>query len=160
MASEKLVLIVNCCEFTEPMPDSPPTGHGNGGTVANGEKEDGINAELALLLLKMQLLILFQRGQKKKLFLLMNEWRLMDELAVLHAIYLLGSVGSRYLKNPKVLDKVGIKPPHGVLSKGPPGYGKTEGSILNISIEVPSMSRVLPESIGAVKSYLRQFIDV
>ncbi|TYK04572.1 F-box protein [Cucumis melo var. makuwa] len=29
-----------------------------------------------------------------------------------------------YLKNPEVLDKVGIKPPHGVLSKGPPGYGK------------------------------------
>ncbi|KAA0062717.1 putative serine/threonine-protein kinase clkA [Cucumis melo var. makuwa] len=35
------------------------TGHGNDGTVANSEKEDGINAELALLLLKMQLLILF-----------------------------------------------------------------------------------------------------
>ncbi|XP_050944007.1 uncharacterized protein LOC127150354 [Cucumis melo] len=35
-------------------------------------------------------------------------------------------VGSRYLKNPEVLDKVGIgiKPPHGVLSKGPPRYGK------------------------------------
>ncbi|KAA0044893.1 putative inactive ATP-dependent zinc metalloprotease FTSHI 1 [Cucumis melo var. makuwa] len=31
----------------------------------------------------------------------------------------------RYLKNAEVLDKVGIKPPHGVLSEGPPNCGKT-----------------------------------
>ncbi|KAA0044892.1 putative inactive ATP-dependent zinc metalloprotease FTSHI 1 [Cucumis melo var. makuwa] len=37
----------------------------------------------------------------------------------------LSCLGSRYLTNPEVLDKVGIKPPHGVLSKGPPGCGKT-----------------------------------
>ncbi|KAL5719099.1 putative inactive ATP-dependent zinc metalloprotease FTSHI 1 [Ranunculus cassubicifolius] len=31
----------------------------------------------------------------------------------------------RYLKNPELFDKMGIKPPHGVLMEGPPGCGKT-----------------------------------
>ncbi|PQM42903.1 putative inactive ATP-dependent zinc metalloprotease FTSHI 1 chloroplastic [Prunus yedoensis var. nudiflora] len=30
----------------------------------------------------------------------------------------------RYLKNPELFDKMGIKPPHGVLLEGPPGCGK------------------------------------
>lgn len=30
----------------------------------------------------------------------------------------------RYLKNPDLFDKMGIKPPHGVLLEGPPGCGK------------------------------------
>lgn len=30
----------------------------------------------------------------------------------------------KYLKNPELFDKMGIKPPHGVLLEGPPGCGK------------------------------------
>lgn len=43
----------------------------------------------------------------------------------------------RYLKNPELFDKMGIKPPHGVLLEGPPGCGKVNYTIdgsLNCSL--------------------------
>lgn len=38
----------------------------------------------------------------------------------------------RYLKNPELFDKMGIKPPHGVLLEGAPGCGKVSNIVLPV----------------------------
>lgn len=51
----------------------------------------------------------------------------------------------RYLKNPELFDKMGIKPPHGVLLEGPPGCGKVGfiWFLLQIPLAVLTLSTIL-----------------
>ncbi|XP_057520581.1 probable inactive ATP-dependent zinc metalloprotease FTSHI 1, chloroplastic [Amaranthus tricolor] len=110
----------------------------------------GVSASLALLrpmllvLLTMVLLVRFTLSRRPKNFRKWDIWQGIDFSQSKPQARVDGSTGVtfadvagieeaveelqelvNYLKNPELFDKLGIKPPHGVLLEGPPGCGKT-----------------------------------
>ncbi|XP_015896062.3 probable inactive ATP-dependent zinc metalloprotease FTSHI 1, chloroplastic isoform X1 [Ziziphus jujuba] len=110
----------------------------------------GISASLEMLkpitlvLLTMVLLVRFTLSRRPKNFRKWDLWQGIDFSRSKAEARVDGSTGVkfadvagideaveelqelvRYLKNPELFDKMGIKPPHGVLLEGPPGCGKT-----------------------------------
>lgn len=99
---------------------------------------------ITLVLLTMVLLIRFTLSRRPKNFRKWDLWQGIDFSRSKAEARVDGSTGVkfsdvagideaveelqelvRYLKNPELFDKMGIKPPHGVLLEGPPGCGKT-----------------------------------
>ncbi|PON31525.1 AAA-type ATPase [Parasponia andersonii] len=99
---------------------------------------------ITLVLLTMVLLIRFTLSRRPKNFRKWDLWQGIDFSRSKAEARVDGSTGVkfsdvagideaveellelvRYLKNPDLFDKMGIKPPHGVLLDGPPGCGKT-----------------------------------
>ncbi|PON69000.1 AAA-type ATPase [Trema orientale] len=99
---------------------------------------------ITLVLLTMVLLIRFTLSRRPKNFRKWDLWQGIDFSRSKAEARVDGSTGVkfsdvagideaveellelvRYLKNPDLFDKMGIKPPHGVLLEGPPGCGKT-----------------------------------
>ncbi|CAM8947392.1 unnamed protein product [Rhodiola kirilowii] len=101
-------------------------------------------APILLVVLTMALLLRFTLSRRSKNFRQWDLWQGMDFSRSKAEARVDGSTGVkfsdvagideaveelqelvRYLKNPELFDKMGIKPPHGVLLEGPPGCGKT-----------------------------------
>ncbi|KAL5538136.1 hypothetical protein UlMin_044214 [Ulmus minor] len=99
---------------------------------------------ITLVLLTMVLLVRFTLSRRPKNFRKWDLWQGIDFSRSKAEARVDGSTGVkfsdvagideaveelqelvRYLKNPDLFDKLGIKPPHGVLLEGPPGCGKT-----------------------------------
>lgn len=99
---------------------------------------------ISLVLLTMVLLVRFTLSRRPKNFRKWDLWQGIDFSRSKAEARVDGSTGVkfsdvagideaveelqelvRYLKNPELFDKMGIKPPHGVLLEGPPGCGKT-----------------------------------
>ncbi|GMI95524.1 FTSH inactive protease 1, ACCUMULATION AND REPLICATION OF CHLOROPLASTS 1 [Hibiscus trionum] len=99
---------------------------------------------ITLVLLTMVLLVRFTLSRRPKNFRKWDLWQGIDFSRSKAEARVDGSTGVkfsdvagideaveelqelvRYLKNPELFDKIGIKPPHGVLLEGPPGCGKT-----------------------------------
>ncbi|EEF51372.1 Cell division protein ftsH, putative [Ricinus communis] len=99
---------------------------------------------ITLVLLTMVLLVRFTLSRRPKNFRKWDLWQGIDFSRSKAEARVDGSTGVkfsdvagiddaveelqelvRYLKNPELFDKMGIKPPHGVLLEGPPGCGKT-----------------------------------
>ncbi|KAK9926949.1 hypothetical protein M0R45_024155 [Rubus argutus] len=110
----------------------------------------GVSASLEMLkpisivLLTMVLLVRFTLSRRPKNFRKWDLWQGIDFSRSKAEARVDGSTGVKfgdvagideaveelqelvkYLKNPELFDKMGIKPPHGVLLEGPPGCGKT-----------------------------------
>ncbi|KAA8520963.1 hypothetical protein F0562_011636 [Nyssa sinensis] len=99
---------------------------------------------ILLVLFTLVLLIRFALSRRPKNSSLWDMWQIMDFARSNSTARADGSTGVtfsdvagidnaveelqelvNYLKNPELFDKMGIKPPHGVLLEGPPGCGKT-----------------------------------
>lgn len=99
---------------------------------------------ITLVLLTMVLLVRFTLSRRPKNFRKWDIWQGIDFSQSKPQARVDGSTGVtfadvagieeaveelqelvNYLKNPELFDKLGIKPPHGVLLEGPPGCGKT-----------------------------------
>ncbi|XP_021754384.1 probable inactive ATP-dependent zinc metalloprotease FTSHI 1, chloroplastic [Chenopodium quinoa] len=99
---------------------------------------------ISLVLLTMVLLVRFTLSRRPKNFKKWDIWQGIDFSQSKPQARVDGSTGVtfadvagieeaveelqelvNYLKNPDLFDKLGIKPPHGVLLEGPPGCGKT-----------------------------------
>ncbi|KAK0586954.1 hypothetical protein LWI29_015150 [Acer saccharum] len=127
---------------------------GEGGIVSSKFYEfytfGGISSSIEVLkpimfvLLTMALLIRFTLSRRPKNFRKWDLWQGIDFSRSKAEARVDGSTGVKfndvagideaveellelvkYLKNPDLFDKMGIKPPHGVLLEGPPGCGKT-----------------------------------
>lgn len=113
-------------------------------TVGGGSESLRMLRPIMLVLLTMVLLIRFTLSRKVKNFRKWDIWQGMtfsqskaqarvdgstgvtfaDVAGIEEAVKELQELVT-YLKNPVLFDKMGIKPPHGVLLEGPPGCGKT-----------------------------------
>ncbi|CAM8915146.1 unnamed protein product [Rhodiola kirilowii] len=101
-------------------------------------------AKILLLVLPMALVLRFTLSTRSKKFRQWDLWQFIEFSRSKAEARVDGSTGVkfadvagideavdelqelvRYLKNPELFDKMGIKPPHGVLLEGPPGCGKT-----------------------------------
>lgn len=113
-------------------------------TVGGGSESLRMLRPIMLVLLTMVLLIRFTLSRKVKNFRKWDIWQGMNFSQSKAQARVDGSTGVTfadvagieeavkelqelvtYLKNPVLFDKMGIKPPHGVLLEGPPGCGKT-----------------------------------